>query len=799
MMLYEPRASMDPGPTRGPRDGERGQTLVLFTLVIVLLMGLAAVVIDVGLLRTDGARLQNALDSGALAAGQSLPATSTNVAAISNTAVQFTRTNFSGVPTPTASFACLIGITAAGLPRVSDMPSTCNVSLPASSPSWVCTGTVCWAPCDPVARPTDVCNTIILADAVVRPFGFGAAIGVDSGNTGIRTAAACTGACGGQPQGPVDAVVILDRTGSMDQSRSVPSLRAGARAVLQAFDPSLQRVALGFTGPASLNRLTSDTSGQNASSQPSWSCANSPFDVHAIALDPGATVAGPLPTLVGNPSWAANASGGANTLAIPAPAGTQSGNFLLATVVVDGGTSRINNPLPNGWTQIRETDRGNDIGVATYRKFAGASDTGAGVTYTFRLSNNTRAVGGIVRYTGVNPSNPVSDDGGQASGGGGGNPVTAPSINPGDNSALVAVLGSDTGTTFGSWSAGMTEQLDQRNTSGSGPTIGIGTGSFASGSSTGTKTATTAASSRWAAQLIALQGVPGPADVYGTNVNAQADRDQWIPIGFSGTDTDSPPVTYREAYVDNAVPPNPIRNTHVVQAIGCFDVSGVGTNLARPLYMALKYLQLNGRPGAKWGVILETDGAPNNGGYGPSSDYTTAGVLAAATAVKTDPNKIELFTIGYGVDNSTITLLGSMATDRKNGDSCTPAENADGDHFFCAPTGGDLTGVLHAAAVSLSGGTKLIQLYPTPIVTSVAGSGGSSGGGQTITINGKYFTEAYSVTFSGTAARSFTVLSDTQIRAVTPAGTPLSTVDVQVSTPGGSSKIVGGDRYTYGP
>ena len=58
----------------------------MFTLVVVLLMALAAVVIDVGLLRTDTGKLQNALDAGALAAAQSLPVNKANVTTVSTVA-----------------------------------------------------------------------------------------------------------------------------------------------------------------------------------------------------------------------------------------------------------------------------------------------------------------------------------------------------------------------------------------------------------------------------------------------------------------------------------------------------------------------------------------------------------------------------------------------------------------------------------------------------------------------------------------------------------------------------------------
>jgi Flp pilus assembly protein TadG len=82
MMLNGPRGILNLARARDRKDGARGQIMVLFTLVIVLLMVLAAVVIDAGLLRTDSARLQNALDAGALAAAQSLPANNANVATV---------------------------------------------------------------------------------------------------------------------------------------------------------------------------------------------------------------------------------------------------------------------------------------------------------------------------------------------------------------------------------------------------------------------------------------------------------------------------------------------------------------------------------------------------------------------------------------------------------------------------------------------------------------------------------------------------------------------------------------------
>ncbi|WP_406278364.1 IPT/TIG domain-containing protein [Nocardia sp. NBC_00881] len=81
-----------------------------------------------------------------------------------------------------------------------------------------------------------------------------------------------------------------------------------------------------------------------------------------------------------------------------------------------------------------------------------------------------------------------------------------------------------------------------------------------------------------------------------------------------------------------------------------------------------------------------------------------------------------------------------------------------------------------------------------PALTSVAPNQGPTSGGNTVTLTGTGFTGASAVDFDGTAAMSFTVVSDTEIRAVTPAGT--GTVAVTITTPGGTSN---GVSYTYVP
>jgi hypothetical protein len=83
-----------------------------------------------------------------------------------------------------------------------------------------------------------------------------------------------------------------------------------------------------------------------------------------------------------------------------------------------------------------------------------------------------------------------------------------------------------------------------------------------------------------------------------------------------------------------------------------------------------------------------------------------------------------------------------------------------------------------------------------PTVTNVNPNTGPPGGGTSVTITGINFTGATAVRFGGSAAGSFSVNSASQITATSPAGT--GTVDVTVTTPGGTSATSSADQFTYG-
>jgi len=84
-----------------------------------------------------------------------------------------------------------------------------------------------------------------------------------------------------------------------------------------------------------------------------------------------------------------------------------------------------------------------------------------------------------------------------------------------------------------------------------------------------------------------------------------------------------------------------------------------------------------------------------------------------------------------------------------------------------------------------------------PTVTSLNPTSGLTTGGTSVTITGTNFTGATAVTFGAVAATTFTVDTATQITATAPAQAA-GTVDVTVTTPGGTSATAGtGDDYTY--
>ena len=86
---------------------------------------------------------------------------------------------------------------------------------------------------------------------------------------------------------------------------------------------------------------------------------------------------------------------------------------------------------------------------------------------------------------------------------------------------------------------------------------------------------------------------------------------------------------------------------------------------------------------------------------------------------------------------------------------------------------------------------------PTPSVTGLSPTSGPITGGTPVKITGSGFTGATSVVLADTPAKSFAVVSDSEIDAVSPAIGGAGPVYVTVTTPGGSSAAVPAAEFTY--
>jgi hypothetical protein len=200
------------------------------------------------------------------------------------------------------------------------------------------------------------------------------------------------------------------------------------------------------------------------------------------------------------------------------------------------------------------------------------------------------------------------------------------------------------------------------------------------------------------------------------------------------------------------------------------------------------------------GILLETDGHPEDGSYGANLDalqYTCGAAVAEAQKAKDEG--IKVYSVGYGVTaNCQSQSTNSSETSAWANKSATSllqavATGPAAPYYFNAPTGAALAGNFKQIANDLAHtSAHLVNIYPAPVVT------GANGSYTSVTVSGQFFTGATSVTFGGSAATSFRVASDTSITLTAAPARPSGTVvDVVVTTGGGTSAITSVDKYTY--
>lgn len=107
------------------------------------------------------------------------------------------------------------------------------------------------------------------------------------------------------------------------------------------------------------------------------------------------------------------------------------------------------------------------------------------------------------------------------------------------------------------------------------------------------------------------------------------------------------------------------------------------------------------------------------------------------------------------------------------------------------------TNTLTTVASGLSSPRKLaLHTIPAPEITGLSPNSGTTAGGTVVTITGTDLNGATAITFGAGNPATGVSCTDTSCTATAPAHTA-GTVDVQVTTPGGTSTITPAGEYTY--
>lgn len=188
-------------------------------------------------------------------------------------------------------------------------------------------------------------------------------------------------------------------------------------------------------------------------------------------------------------SASAGVTSGTTPLTISKPAGTISGDLMIAAIAFRPNTETITEP--SGWTLIRRTNSttSNTSSQAIYRLVAGSSEP---ESYTWILNgSHTGAAGGIMTFYGIDTANPVNVQNGRE---------TAlalthdtPSVTTTVNNTILVTAHSLSSSATWTPPGGMTEAVDVSSVAvpnAAGIALEMAYVTQASAGSTGTKTAT---------------------------------------------------------------------------------------------------------------------------------------------------------------------------------------------------------------------------------------------------------------------------------------------------------------------
>lgn len=218
------------------------------------------------------------------------------------------------------------------------------------------------------------------------------------------------------------------------------------------------------------------------------------------------------------------ATAGTNTtsLTIITPLGTTAGDFLLATISTDG--SEIFNPT-TGWVLLRQQNNNGSTLAVFYRIATGSENP----NYTFTWGSTEQAAGSILRYSGVDTSDPIDLS---AIASGSTNQPTAPSVTTTvDDTLVVRTFGADDDDIPFTGPTGHVKRVELESNAGIGTTtLGVADTTQGTAGSTGSAVFDLAGTGneRWVAVTVAIK----PTQV-----------DQCDPVASGNIDTDGDDVS----------------------------------------------------------------------------------------------------------------------------------------------------------------------------------------------------------------------------------------------------------------
>ncbi len=194
--------------------------------------------------------------------------------------------------------------------------------------------------------------------------------------------------------------------------------------------------------------------------------------------------------------------GGSTTqIVINKPAGTTTGDLLIAAVATDGNTSATLS-APAGWTLIDRSNQGGEVSLGVWWKIAGGSEP---ASFTFTWSGGEEVYGWIMRFSGAHPTSPVHI---AASGGGNVSNPTSPAVVTSINNALILRLGgfdhNDINTDSPGLSGHTAITMDKSGNGGSASSGGAGYVEQSAPGDSGTSTFTLTGSEQYRAVTIGI-------------------------------------------------------------------------------------------------------------------------------------------------------------------------------------------------------------------------------------------------------------------------------------------------------